>query len=44
MQMHTITEESEQTQSDIKILTPSSFSSKLITPNKRYGDQDRKLI
>jgi hypothetical protein len=38
-QMHTISEESEQvTQSDIKILTPSSFSSKLITPNKRYGD------
>ena len=36
---HTITEESEQvTQSDIKIWTPSSFSSKPITPNKRYSN------
>lgn len=36
-EMHTITEESEQvTQSDIKNLTPSAFSSTAITPNKRY--------
>ena len=38
-EIHTITEESEQvTQSDIKICTPSSFSSKPITPNKRYSN------
>jgi hypothetical protein len=40
-EIHTITEESEQvTQTDIKALTPSSFSSKPITPNKRYLSQD----
>lgn len=37
-EIHTITEESEQvTQTDIKAMTPSSFSSKPITPNKRYS-------
>lgn len=37
-EIHTITEESEQvTQSDIKARTPSTFSSKAITPNKRYS-------
>lgn len=40
-EIHTITEESEQvTQSDIKVLTPSSFSSKPITPNKRYSSSE----
>lgn len=39
-EIHTITEESEQvTQTDIKTMTPSNFSSKPITPNKRYSSQ-----
>ncbi len=37
-EIHTITEESEQvTQTDFKQMTPTTFSSKPITPNKRYS-------
>ena len=38
-EIHTITEESEEiTQTDFKQLTPSTISSKPITPNKRYSN------
>ncbi|CAI2358879.1 unnamed protein product [Moneuplotes crassus] len=38
-EIHTITEESEQvTQTDCKIMTPTTFSSKLKTQNERYSN------